>query len=1240
LEGKVTSVGRIDRSQVLRLMETHVFCSLVVVLLLLRAVGIVAEPDQPIVLNCSVFAASAYGATVDVDVAAGATVTASCRSGVSDPSMRLPSSSLTIRFRCGVDSTLIFDGWRQVDGALEIVPPNGANVLEGVRVETKNRIVVQATSGNALCFAARTMSGCSLLIGESTIIRGSHAVASFVGSSSTALTVFNCSIRVEADSVVTTTGYGAVAVVIGGASGDGTVNLTQTVMTVKKRSIVRAMATLGRKDFVAAAGAVGTSLIARECEVTVVDSTIEANGQYAVTSVGFAAFGLSKNAAVDSSIQAHNTRLRATSSSVTAQGTTAISSVGVACFTSSEHQALSAVLAPDATFIAVNSNVTAVGAGGNAIAGVGCASLASAGSTMRTTTAVSTVRAEGATLSAVHANITVRGNTAASVGIASRSDGDYSTSIISADGVLVSSVNSHIAAVASGGDVAASVGFTSYVSTIFGTGSAAGYISADNATMQAIESTIRAEVSSPFGRAAAAVAVSNTALGVMDLTRTSVRLVGATLVVCGSRLTVIGTADRLSAAGVYSTSTLVMSNTTVSIMNSALDARSIASFSATPVTSQRQTLSNRLLLIDSQLFSEYGPLPSACANVKNLSVFDGILLANVSFNCSAVGWTQYDAGGMATAVLLRGAAVSNFPGASNNETQAAGSLGTVAEARLNAASTCAFRAQIGVDRDAGRTLTPTRPVSPSRSPSPSPSLFTRTLSDAAPTTLSLSHATTSTASSLLDDRPIVDTKITSTSRAHWEDDPSVPSSTVVSGLTRSPSLSFTVHTLPQVEQSLPHNGAQRLLPTTVVAGATGATAVVSAVAGLVGMPVASRPAVVGAAVRLSSCVADGDGPNVPPYEAMPVQFAVLDTPAATAGLATATNAAFVVLCMAVAYGAAERRNAAVATRHGDVSIRTSLVHVAATVPLSYIGPALVEFSVSWLTAAAAGATSGLGAWCICFGLGLCTSIGGWALLTHRSRPVMAAAAKEASTTASADAADGITTAAPNVDGQSLYGLTGRWVGIVGPLIEATRDAGNPIVRYAFSVELGSGLLFSAFSGVRVGSLCIAKCVAATLVTVLFVGYLVAVRPAADRKDHCFGLAFAVLQAVTAVLITAAVFGESKSSPAEAAPWTGTALDAAQFVSLATLGLLVLQAIVGLAGAVGERHAQGSSANDDNSSTLGATLLEVPTPDHPSNRHPTTIVSTVGSGSVEVSQAPLNPLQQMTSGDAPGFKRRG
>jgi hypothetical protein len=383
----------------------------------------------------------------------------------------------------------------------------------------------------------------------------------------------------------------------------------------------------------------------------------------------------------------------------------------------------------------------------------------------------------------------------------------------------------------------------------------------------------------------------------------------------------------------------------------------------------------------------------------------------------------------------------------------------------------------------------------------------------------------------------------------------------------------------------------RVLPTGTVVVATATSAVVSAVAGLVGVPVAQRPAVVGAAIRLPTCVVvDGDGPDVPPYDAMPVQFAVLDTPTGTAGLATATNAIFVVACMAAGYVAA----AAVLARalddtDGELTMQGALAHVSATVPLSYIAPALAESSAAWLTAAADGSVDGgLGPWWPCFIVGLGTGAGGCALLLWRARPTKTQSGNAGQLTLSPELneqCDHAGAAQPEQDRQTFRDR--RWSVLVGPLLQSTRDVTSPIVRYAFFVELGTSLLFSAFSGVRVESLCVAKCVAATLVAVGFLGYLVVVRPAAERADHWFGLGFAVMQVGTSVLVTAAVVGGQSTGPAS------RLLDTAQIINLATLALLVLQTVVALVVSCRRRFSDGLAPGEGSGVTEALAPRAVP-----------------------------------------------
>jgi hypothetical protein len=400
--------------------------------------------------------------------------------------------------------------------------------------------------------------------------------------------------------------------------------------------------------------------------------------------------------------------------------------------------------------------------------------------------------------------------------------------------------------------------------------------------------------------------------------------------------------------------------------------------------------------------------------------------------------------------------------------------------------------------------------------------------------------------------------------------------------------SETLTSLPEKDHTSAFDaGRSPVVPTTARVAVSAVAAVGAAVVGLVGLPVASRPAVVGAAVRMATCVADGaTGPEVPPYEAMPARFAVLGTPAATAGSAVTSNAAVVVLCIVGAYAASGNAKTDTLSDGNtdsqiETSMRASMAHAAATVPFSYIAPALVEFSVMWLSAAATpGSTFALGSWAAGFVVGLAVAFASWALLTWRGHAVAVAVH----------------------DANGTGGSDGRWVTLVGPLIAATRDVASPRVRYAFFVEVGTGLLFSALSGIRVESLCVAKCIAATLVALAFLGYLLVVQPAAERMDNWFGVGFAALQALTGALLTAAVLqgrGRGGQDESSSSTWPGTAVDVAECVSVATLVLLVVQAVVGLIIATRNASSRRTDAHaHPDRPTLDQGLLKVPVSEAP------------------------------------------
>jgi hypothetical protein len=386
----------------------------------------------------------------------------------------------------------------------------------------------------------------------------------------------------------------------------------------------------------------------------------------------------------------------------------------------------------------------------------------------------------------------------------------------------------------------------------------------------------------------------------------------------------------------------------------------------------------------------------------------------------------------------------------------------------------------------------------------------------------------------------------------------------------------------------------RMLPSTATVAAGGVAVAATVVSGMIGMPIASRPAVVGAALRLSTCIADGDGPDVPSYVALPVQVPVYSAPIEASAVAVGMNAAFVVLTVVGAWMATSRHAATAADI--NTSSVASIAHTAATVPFSYIAPAAMEFSMMWLTASAAdGLLLGINA--LGFVAGLVASTMTWAVLLWKARTIAS----------------------------SPPPRHAPWRALVGPLLASTRDIAAPQVCYAFFVELGCGLIFSAVSGIRVESMCVAKCIAATLVALAFLGYLLMVQPAAERMDHWFGVAFAALQLATGAAVTAAVVGSRGARESEV-PWTVTALDAADTIGLATLALLVFQTGLNLITSVRERAAKQTTTAPTAAASIpasaAANTAAVAT-DHAT--HPLLQLRTVEAGSHHKSPAVCNPL---------------
>jgi hypothetical protein len=211
--------------------------------------------------------------------------------------------------------------------------------------------------------------------------------------------------------------------------------------------------------------------------------------------------------------------------------------------------------------------------------------------------------------------------------------------------------------------------------------------------------------------------------------------------------------------------------------------------------------------------------------------------------------------------------------------------------------------------------------------------------------------------------------------------------------------------------------------------------------------------------------------------------------------------------------------------------------------------------------------------------------------------------------------------------------------LVGSLLKSTRNAASVVVRYAFFVELGTGLAFSAISGVRVESLCLAKCMAATLVAAGFLGYLALVQPAAERLDRWFAVLFAVLQLGTSVLVTAAVINDGINAEST----SSGLLDAAQSVSLVTLVFLVIQTLAALCIECRQRCVDQSSNSppfaNQSPPDVQAPLLSLPTSEVVGTMGTQPVASPGNTKYVSVKRGPdndvglflarVNPLRQLS-----------
>jgi hypothetical protein len=211
-----------------------------------------------LVVHCTVLAAA--NPKVIIDVPTGSVYVARCQHDAIDPMLVIPTTvAIDVQFRCGPGSTLVLDGWQQRNGSLKILPPSGPNAVQGVRVETRGRVVIESTTGHALSFVAATVNGSTLAVGSGAVLRGIETAASFVApSSGGSITVHNSSIVVGNNSVVSTQGYAAAAMAASDA-GVASVELVGVSLRSDAGSLVEALGSdPTRQDYVAALGATGS----------------------------------------------------------------------------------------------------------------------------------------------------------------------------------------------------------------------------------------------------------------------------------------------------------------------------------------------------------------------------------------------------------------------------------------------------------------------------------------------------------------------------------------------------------------------------------------------------------------------------------------------------------------------------------------------------------------------------------------------------------------------------------------------------------------------------------------------------------------------------------------------------------------------------------------------------------------------------------------------------------------------
>jgi hypothetical protein len=368
--------------------------------------------------------------------------------------------------------------------------------------------------------------------------------------------------------------------------------------------------------------------------------------------------------------------------------------------------------------------------------------------------------------------------------------------------------------------------------------------------------------------------------------------------------------------------------------------------------------------------------------------------------------------------------------------------------------------------------------------------------------------------------------------------PSTPSPLGISTRTRTAGhhgISLTLSLLPQPAQEPPRiPAAVGVVVTSVPVAATGA-AIASAAIAAVALPgVATQPARLAAVARLAKCAAGDDDDEMPsplevPLQVAPRSLPVVERAAIAVGATTLVMAALPTAIGLVMHWRRMHAPAPEASTDPMVALKLSLTTAFTAAPAAYFAPTVTEVALAALT------SGQVTWWAAVQGL---SAVGMLVVVLVLLRTAVLTSARLRSET--------------SATGNCNNTRAAESAAIVAPLCSDTRDDGRWHVRYHFFADVLCSMAFAALCGVRTESLaaCRVKAVLAEAVAVLFLAYVVLVRPMRERAEVLFAAAFAVLQAAMGGIMAASLFRPIPSAAATV-----------QTLSYAGIGLLVLQPVV-------------------------------------------------------------------------------